>query len=242
MNKIIKSSFAIFIILLLSQACSTEEETANNIENNNFELDTNLTLTKSTSKVSNVFYNMGVTNIKLVKESNSVLYKFQSVKPFITNGKLINISDYLIRFEKGMIYLQSNSDLKITLLNGKPYMQSSEYSGYINEETSPNSVELKILLLFMREMTTSSKNKINAELVINDVEGKLGCGFWDTYYVYSTGFSLSTAIGNLSDEINNYSTGLNTLDISSCSSFGGVDTSCGWDAHFCVATQAFCCG
>jgi hypothetical protein len=53
--------------------------------------------------------------------------------------------------------------------------------------------------------------------------------------------SRSVAEANLTQEIDEYTNGFNTLDLSDCIAFGGVDTSCLWDNHACVSSQAFCC-
>ena len=88
----------------------------------------------------------------------------------------------------------------------------------------------------MKEIVTGKEYKHNAEKEIfkNSSNRTQGCSFWNTYYVYSTGGSRSASASAITVEVEGHAELL-----SDCSAIGEPDTSCFWDNHFCVTTQAF---
>lgn len=241
MNKIIKLSSLILVLSILFHACSEDSISTNEIISNDFELNSELTLNKTTSKVSSLFFNMGVTSISVTKNNESTLYEFISEKTFFINGKSIDLSNYSVLLKNGMISINSTSNLNLTLFDGKPYVESSNYSGFLDSQEYFESVDFNILLLVMKEITTDNDVKIDSQKALNSIQNRASCSFWDTYYVYNTGGNLSVATAGLDDEIAEHSSGFNTLSVEGCSTIGDVNTSCLWGEHACVASQAFCC-
>ena len=227
-------------MLTIVFTCSKDNPNTIDIKNENFDLIEKVTLNKSTSDITELFLNMGVTGIEVTKNLETTIYEFETAKTFILNGNSIDLSNYLVTFENGLISLNSNPSLKLTLLDGQPYIIKPNYSGFINNSQDEFKVmEFNILLLFMKEMTTDKEQKINTVSLLNSDLSRAGCSFWDTYYVYSTGGSRSVAIANLEAQVAfEESPG---EDVEGCRKIGSPDSSCVWENHGCVATQAYCC-
>jgi len=246
MKKIIFGLIATFSFLYLL-SCSTDNdiEKENNINNSltfkttNYQLKEKITIEKTTSKVSQLFLNMGVVEVKVSERENLTEYGFTTKKMFGINGEGTDFKDYKITLYDGMISISSNSNIKLTILENKPYIITPSYEGFLNSGKYIDDKNFNLLYLFMTELITPESSKTDASN-INSVYSR-GCSFGNTKYVYSTGFSRSVALENLPDEIAHYTNGFNSLDLSGCSMFGGVDTSCVWGNHMCVSTQAFCC-
>lgn len=134
-----------------------------------------------------------------------------------------------------MISLNSNSSLKLTLLDNQPYIIKPGYSGIMkNTSDDFKNVDLNVLLLFMKEMIITNDMKINAISLLNgELSQRGGCSYWNTYYVVASGGSRSVAETNLKDKDDD--------DVVGCREIGGSDSSCIWENHICVATQAYCC-
>lgn len=188
-----------------------------------------------------IFLNMGVTGISVTKTLKSTLYEFQTEKIFIMNGKSIDLSNYSVILEEGMISLSSNPSLKLTLLDDQLYIVKPNHSGLIESQDYFKSTGFNILMFFMKEMITSDKLKINAMDLLDDKlsQKSSGCSFWETYYVYSTGGSRSVSESNLDSQTElEESAG---EDVEGCRKIGEPDSSCVWENHGCVTTQAYCC-
>ncbi|MCO6175206.1 hypothetical protein NHF50_09115 [Flavobacterium sp. NRK F10] len=245
----IKTSIIILFLTVLFSSCTQENSNDVKMSKSNvklykrdsYELDEKLTLEKSTSKVTDLFLNMGVVEINVNHSDSSIIYDFNTEKGFGVNQEFVDLKDYTITLSEGAISINSNPDIKLTILDDQPYILSSFYTGFVESEDFFNIKEFNILLFFMNEMITPEEIKTDAKLPASGGGISGGCSFWNTYYIYATGGSRSVAEANLPAEIAHYTSGFNTLDLSGCSAFGGVDTSCLWENHACVASQAFCC-
>lgn len=237
------ATFTFFYLL----SCSTESniEKDNDINNSfsfkttNYQLNDKITIKKTTSKVSQLFLNMGVVEVKVTEKENLTEYSFTTKKMFGINGEGTDFKDYRINLCDGIISISSNSDIKLTILENKPYIITPSYEGYLKPGEYIDDKNFNLLYLFMNELLTPESSKTDASNIDNVYSR--GCSFGSTKYVFSTGFSRSVAEANLPDEIAHYTSGFNTLDLSGCRKFGGVDTTCGLGNHFCISTQAFCC-
>lgn len=240
MNKIFKLSLSV-ILAVICFGCSQEKINSDELNQKTYELESRIALNNTTSNVSELFLNMGVTAITVSENPNYKLYEFRTEKLFALNGNWIDLNEYPILLKDGMISFANKSTLNLTIYNNQPYIVSENYTGVLNSNNSTlQSVELNILQLFMNEMITENNAKFDANFVYeqNSLRSS-GCGFWDTYYVYGTGGSSSVAQANLQDSIAE-DTGIGG-DVQGCRAFGGNDTSCLWGNHACVSTQAYCC-
>lgn len=230
MNKLFKLSALTIILSLVLYACSKDD-----LNTKKFNLIEQVTLTETTSNVSDLFLNMGVIGINITNDSKSTLYEFKTKKTFIFNGNSIDLSNYSILLEDEMISLNSNSSLKLTLLDNQPYIIYPGYSGLLNITSDDfKNVDLNILLLFMKEMITTNDMKINTVSLLNgELSQQEGCSFWNTYYVVASGGSRSVAETNLEYKDDD--------DVVGCRELGAPDSTCVWGDHFCVASQAYCC-
>lgn len=229
-----KLATLIITLSIVLYACSEDSLNTADIKNEKFDLTERVVLNETTANVSNLFLNMGVTGVIVTKNSKSTLFEFETKKTFILNGNTINLSNYSVIFEDEMISLNSNRNLKLTLLNGQPYIIKPNHYGVINDDQDNfKSIEFNILMFFMKEMTTSKSLKIDTSYLLdNNLSQRVaGCSFWNTYYVYSTGGSRNVALANLKADD----------DVNGCTEIGGPDSSCIWENHGCVATQAYCC-
>lgn len=242
MKKYFKIPSLLFIILLICNSCEVNNLN-DEIQNAELELNSQVTLVKSTTYVSNLFLNMGVTGINVSSKTNSKIYEFKTEKEFWMNNQSIDLSKYKVILEHGKIHLESNPNFNLSLLDNQPYIISSNYSGFVESVDYFSNIDFNILMIFMNELITEDYLKIDAEALVNNNSSLLekSCSFWNTYYVFSAAFSRSVSIANLQGEINNFTSGFNILDISDCTQFGGVDTSCVTQNHGCISTQAFCC-
>jgi hypothetical protein len=234
MKKIIVGLFSFLFIVVIVISCNDSYNENQKIDK--YELDKLVSLKKSTDNVSDIFLNMGVTEINVSHESNSVVYNAKTEKDFNLNGENIDLSNYTVILKEGKISLISNPSFELTIYQNQPYIVSPSYTGFTVEDYFMDK-DFNLLLLFMKEITTEIDCKISAQAAVNDFNLKsASCSFWNTYYVYTTGGSRSVAESRMPNEINEYSSSLG-----GCSAIGGIDSSCLWENHGCIATQAFCC-
>lgn len=247
-----KNTFFLLFIFTLLSSCSQDDN--NNIEKSindnfktnslsfkapNYQLEEKITIAKTTSKISQLFLNMGVVEVIVSDRGNLIEYSFTTKKTFGINGEGTDFKNYKIILIDGMITISSNSNVKLTIFENQPYIITPTYKGFLKSGEYIDNKDFNLLYLFMNELITPETNKTDAGSSIGNAGG--GCSFGNTHYVYATGGSASVAEANLPGEIAHYTNGFNTLDLSKCNKFGGVDTSCVWGNHLCLSTQAFCC-
>lgn len=247
---IMKNTLILFFFLTLLSSCSQEDNneklknksfssSSSTFRTTNYQLEEKITIAKTTSKISQLFLNMGVIEIKVNNLEEMIEYSFTTSKMFGINGEGTDYKNYKITLNEGMISISSNSNIKLTIIENKPYIITPSYEGFLNSGEYINDKNFNLLYLFMNELITPETIKTDSSNI--DSIYSRGCAFGNTKYVFSTAFSASVAEANLPDEIAHYTSGFNTLDLSGCRKFGGVDTSCVWGNHMCISTQAFCC-
>lgn len=224
----------LFLCFFFLINCSTDELSQQNQKNVDFNLEENIHLKQSSTEISNLFLKTGVTKINVTHADNSSLYEFETAKKFILNGDQQDFSDFTIVLDEGKIFLKSHPQTKLTLVENNPYIITEDYSGILRDGDFKKN-EINLLLLFMKELTVSKENKINTASFITDnpIVPFGGCHFWNTYYHYQTEVSRSMAEHNLEND--------NESSLDDCEAMGEVDSSCLWENHGCVATQAYCC-
>ena len=234
--------FLLFAFVLL---CSCSQDENNNVISKNdtfktnYQLEEKSTIAKTTSKISQLFLNMGVIEVGVTNKEKMIEYSFSTKKLFGINGEGTDFKNYKITLNNGMISISSNPNIKLTILENQPYIVTPTYKGFLKSGAYIDDKDFNLLYLFMNELITPETSKTDASGIGSGSGG--GCSFGNTHYVYATGGSASVAEANLPGEIAHYTSGFNTLDVSGCTMFGGVDTSCVWGNHLCISTQAFCC-
>lgn len=240
--KITTLKFTLFISTFLIISCSQDNTSINTkLDTSASEFNQRLSSQESSTILTKFFMNLGVVEILSTHESDSIVYNFVTEKEFFINDEFVNLRNYPITMKDGEISLNSNPNLKLTILNDQPYLNSPSYSGFLESEEFFRDKEINILLFFMKEIITTDDFKYHSNDYIINVQSETGCSFWDTHYIFATGGSASVAEANLPAAISHYTSGFNTLDVSHCRQFGSVDTSCVWGNHLCISTQAFCC-
>jgi len=226
------------LFLTLFFSCSNNEQneiSETSIDFNKFELIQQLKVINTTEDVTDLILNMGVSKIVVDKTGDILNYSNVSQKTFRLNGETIDMKNYSFLIKNNALYIKEYPEYGISLLNGYPYFISPIYTGPSDKiDDKITDIKLSLLLLYLNELTQDSSIKSNSKSTLNSKTQ--GCSFWNTYYVYSTGGSASVAQANLQEEVDDYSDFL-----SGCTEIGGSDTSCLWENHGCVSTQAYCC-
>ncbi len=222
----------VFISLfVVFYSCDKQSE---NLKPDSFELSDKVAVLHSTNFITPEFLNMGVTELTVSKNDNLINYKAVSQKDFRLNYNNVRMSDFEVVLEGEFLSLRNFPEYKISLSSNEPYFITPIFEGPIEKlEMQIKDEKISILLLFLREITIDNSVKINS---ISTLKQSKGCGFWNTYYVYATGSSRSVAEADLTSEISDYSN-----DLEGRTKYGGTDTSCLWENHACVSSQAYCC-
>ncbi len=249
-EKVFKLSFLATILFGALISCSDEnsslEENTSSINEIKQRIQLNLSeqvvVTETTTFVSELFFNMGVTEVEVTRDNNLTVFRAITEKTFFLKEQNVDLADYPIVLEGEFLRLNnSNSTMRLSISEDRPYIESSSYEGFVEDNYFFNSIEFNVLIFFMNELTLEFADKFNATPATgNPTTGTQGsCSFWGTYYVYGTGISSSVAQANLQSEIDTYTGFFGPL--LGCSPIGGADTSCLWGNHACVSTQAYCC-
>lgn len=205
------------------------------------ELEDEITVLNTTHLVSNIFFQMGVTQINVEESNQGLVYSFEAEKTFGLGGEDFDLSNRTITFNGSELFMDNIENTKVSIVDGVPHVSTLDYEGpFENLNGEQVTANIQLLMLFLNEITTPSELKNTFEEALSEYEeinsaiAGGGCGFWNTYYVYSVGASQAVAQAGLPGEIASY-------DLGGCSTIGDVDTSCLVDNHFCASTQAFCC-
>jgi len=226
------TKFLNYFLFLLLISCSTEEINYTNDDSNKVQL------LKTTSLISPTLYNIGVAEIKVKQEKNALLYTIN----FDENAKFIE-KEHPLKDKKFLLqdnYLSiENSKTKLLINEDKLKIESSEYSGYLDNigDTKLSTQldnELGILVLFYNEIISQDKNKINT--VISKRSSKIGrCSVDGFQILYSANFTRQSATAGIENSF------MTRSDGSYCQQLTGIETSCVMENHGCISTKTFCC-
>ena len=236
---ILQAFIILFTISVFFSSCSDVEFNydSDNFENH-FDLDRLTIVNETTNRVSDIFLNLGVTNIKVEKNLNSTEYSFETEKTFLINNENIDFADYIVIKKENKLFLNNDDSVKLTIKDSKPYLITNKSKGFLNDDKHFEDLRVNLLLIFMDELIKDNEIKIDSSIIFSDVE-TFGCSFWNTYTVYAFGTGRSVAEANLTYEINFYTGSGQPLQ--NCIPYGLTDSSCLWENHACVATQNYCC-
>lgn len=197
---------------------------------------------QTTSKLSKTFLDFGVKTITVTENNNSLIYDFETVKNFHLNGESINFSDFRIVYENEFVFLDNGSNLKLKIVDDEIFVESDSYTGVVDKNDFFENREFNLLFFFLQELIIEDIDKIDFQDYVDQHSSQVGCSFWNTYHVFSTGFSRTVALLNLDAEIRRYEMGLDFFfNLDGCRKLGGVDVSCMTENHGCFASQAYCC-
>ncbi|WP_143592061.1 hypothetical protein [Tenacibaculum holothuriorum] len=158
MKKLIITLFTTLTII----SCTQNDEIDQQLE-----LNKHIKLKKNTSDISNDFFKMGVTNVIVKKESNTIEYNFNTKKNFFINGKSVDLSKYTFQFSNNFLTIKNHSYFKLSIVNNKPYVVSDMYTGIINYNNKLfTNTNFNILLFAMKEITTPYEQKFNSKQLL----------------------------------------------------------------------------
>jgi hypothetical protein len=229
--KIFPSCFA-FLMFLAVLSCQTPEQQDPSISENE-ELLTLFTV-KETTQSLGVFDKFQAQELTVEKTPNSNLYRLKGESILRLKSTDFPISSLVFKVEGGKFYLQGNERNFIFQSEGKTKITASgRTKDLLDYEPSANSGEVDLLLLGFLELTTENEQRTRSKPLLEN--HRIQCSYWGTYYLTAVNITRATTTEELSAAVESgeYNVG--------CAKIGGVDVSCFFESHFCVATQAYCC-
>ena len=189
---------------------------------------------KETTQALGVFDKFQAEELVVEKTPNSNLYRMKGKAIIRLKSKDYPISSLVFKVEGGKFYLQGNERDFIFQSEGKTKITASgRTTDLLDYEPSSNSSEVDLILLGFLELTTPNEKRNRPKPLLEN--HRIQCSFWGTYYLTSVNTSRATTTEELSAVVES---GEHNVG---CTKIGGVDVSCFFEYHFCVATQAYCC-
>ncbi len=221
-----------FLILLSVFSCENPDLQNPSISENEEIL--TLFKVKETTQALGVFDKFQAEELVVEKTPNSNLYRMKGKAIIRLKSKDYPISSLAFKVEGGKFYLQGNERDFIFQSEGKTKITASgRTTDLLDYEPSSNSSEVDLILLGFLELTTPNEKRNRPKPLLEN--HRIQCSFWGTYYLTSVNTSRATTTEELSAVVES---GEHNVG---CTKIGGVDVSCFFESHFCVATQAYCC-
>lgn len=221
-----------FLSLLAVLSCETPEQQDPSISENE-ELLTLFTV-KETTQALGVFDKFQAQELTVEKTPHSNLYRLKGESIIRLKSKDYPIASLVFKVEGGKFFLQGNERDFIFQSEGKTKITASGKTiDLLPYDPTANSSEVELLLLGFLELTTPNELRNRPKPLLEN--HRIQCSFWGTYYLTSVNTTRATTTEELSAvvESGEYNVG--------CTKIGGVDVSCFFESHFCIATQAYCC-
>jgi hypothetical protein len=221
-----------FLILLSVFSCENPDLQNPSVSENEEIL--TLFKVKETTQALGVFDKFQAEELVVEKTPNSNLYRMKGKAIIRLKSKDYPISSLVFKVEGGKFYLQGNERDFIFQSEGKTKITASgRTTDLLDYEPSSNSSEVDLILLGFLELTTPNEKRNRPKPLLEN--HRIQCSFWGTYYLTSVNTSRATTTEELSAVVES---GEHNVG---CTKIGGVDVSCFFESHFCVATQAYCC-
>jgi hypothetical protein len=221
-----------FLMLLSVLSCESPDLQNPSISENEEIL--TLFKVKETTQALGVFDKFQAEELVVEKTPNSNLYRMKGKAIIRLKSKDYPISSLVFKVEGGKFYLQGNERDFIFQSEGKTKITASgRTTDLLDYEPSSNSSEVDLILLGFLELTTPNEKRNRPKPLLEN--HRIQCSFWGTYYLTSVNTSRATTTEELSAVVES---GEHNVG---CTKIGGVDVSCFFESHFCVATQAYCC-
>lgn len=221
-----------FLMLLSVLSCESPDLQNPSISENEEIL--TLFKVKETTQALGVFDKFQAEELVVEKTPNSNLYRMKGKAIIRLKSKDYPISSLVFKVEGGKFYLQGNERDFIFQSEGKTKITASgRTTDLLDYEPSSKSSEVDLILLGFLELTTPNEKRNRPKPLLEN--HRIQCSFWGTYYLTSVNTSRATTTEELSAVVES---GEHNVG---CTKIGGVDVSCFFESHFCVATQAYCC-
>jgi len=256
------SLIAILSILVLCVSGCEENRVDENIDMQTISKSSNLNnsikVNRTTEFISEFLINAGVIKIEVVNSDSLTTYKPITVKKFGINDTQLDLSDYNLVVNGEYAYLKNSSNFKLSLKDDQLYIVSDSYKGYAqetNDEFFNETKEIATLILF-KEIIKSKDKKIeviqpeNLENISNDYVPysfyQSTCSFSDTITYFYFGQTRSNAEARATYNRNLAQNLYDSIQMAGsisggCEPFGGIDSSCIYGNHGCVASFSVCC-
>ena len=221
-----------FLLSLSLLSCENAEQ-QNPLTSENEEI-LSLFTVQQTTEALGVFDKFNAEKLIVEKTPDSHLFRLQGNSIIGLKSNNYPISALVFKVEGGKFFLQGHESNYISISDGKPKITAAgQTTDLLEIDPAPHSDELNLLILGFLELTTPNEKRTKAKVL--DPSHRVQCSFWGTYYLTSINTSRSTTVDQLATGVasGQYNAG--------CAKIGGVDVSCFFESHFCVATQAYCC-
>jgi len=242
------STLILLLFTLLLASCS--EDKSENTVNSNTNTGTNstiqraagesdiaakITVTNSTSLISESFFNMGVSRILVKNNSDEVTYNFVASKTFVLDDTHVHFSTKEFLLKDNFVSEINNPEYAVTLYNNQIYLRTPEKEDLLSKfENIERNENVHILLLFLNEITMST-NKLEFDTHMTNFSSKGGCSFSNTIYVYGIGLTSSAAASNLIHSVDGSS-----INSFSCRKLNATPELTNWGGFY-TSTNTYCC-
>ncbi len=229
--KIFTNCFA-FLSLLAVLSCENPEQQDPSISENEELL--SLFKVQETTQALGVFDKFQAQELTVEKTPNSNLYRLKGRSILRLKSTDFPISSLVFKVEGGKFYLQGNERDFIFQSEGKTKITASgRTTELLDYDPTAGASEVDLLLLGFLELTSPNEKRNRPKPLLEN--HRIQCSYWGTYYLTAVNTTRATTTEELSAAVESgeYNVG--------CTKIGGVDVSCFFESHFCVATQAYCC-
>lgn len=193
---------------------------------------------KSTTLMSEFFFNIGVKKINVEEKSIGLSYKFETTKNFIVSGKSIDFSSKEFILKDNLIFEKSHPDYSITFKDGAYFIFSPSNNNYLEKFTKfGENEEITSLVIFLHEIILVNGVKAEFDTHMQNYDSRIGCSFWNTYYLVGAGATTSAANANLQfiiatdDFVNGFT----------CRKLNSSPDVTNWGGFY-TSTNTYCCG
>ncbi len=219
------------IIFLLTSCTQFENQPKISLENE--EIFKYFTV-KQTTNFIGLFSRFQTEKIVVEEKPNLISFNFKGLSTINLKAKDYSLSGLTFKIKNGNFYLDGNDSDYIFILEGMPKIYSSgKTSDLINGNPHLEISDVDMLIIGYLELTTPFEKRTDSRVDFKN--HRIQCSFFGTYYLTSVNTSSSTTLAEIESAVSGgaYNSG--------CTKIGGVDVSCLFDSHICVATQAYCC-
>lgn len=149
------------------------------------DLSSKITVNTSTSIISEMFFNMGVSRILVENTANGFKYNLVASKTFTLDGEPTHFSTKEFLLKDNFISEVQHPEYAMTFYNNEIYLRFNGKEDLLSKfENLEKDVNVHILLLFLNEITINrDKAEFAAHMANFNANAGGGCSFANTHYV-----------------------------------------------------------
>lgn len=236
----------LFTMLLTSCSEDKTEQTTNskNTDTSNTmaraagesDLSSKITVNTTTSIISEMFFNMGVSRILVATTPSETKYNLVASKTFTLDGEAIHFSTKEFLLSDNFISEAQHPEYAMASYNNEIYLRYQGKEDLLSKfENLEKDVNVHILLLFLNEITMNS-NKLEFDAHMTNFSSRGGgCSFANTIYVFGIGLTTSAAASNLIHSVEGSS-----INSFSCRKLNAAPELTNWGGFY-TSTNTYCC-